>query len=119
MTACVTIDFKISICSVRKTKYKGCHVEQIAAARVNDQARDLNSCAAPATTDIAAAARQAIVKGRMVLSPEPEQPVYSTLLRSVSKQAKHVTGTADAMKRLRIDDMGRGCESENVTNAIL
>jgi hypothetical protein len=101
MTACVIIALRTSLCTIMKAKYTGCHLEQMAAARAHDNARDFNRCAALATRETAAAATHAMLTVRRPPPPAFPHSERSTLFRSVSKHAKHTTATEDATKAQR------------------
>ena len=101
LTAYVTIAIRTSLCTVTKAKYMGCHFEQIAAARVHDNARDFKRCAALAIRETAAATTHVMLTRPRLPPPAPPHSEPSTLFRSVSKHAKHATAAADAKKTPR------------------
>ena len=101
MTACVIIALRTSLCTIMKAKYTGCHLEQMAAARAHDNARDFKRRATLATRETAAATMHAVLTGPRLPLPAPPHSERSTLFRSVSKHAKHAAAAADATKTPR------------------
>ena len=98
----ITIALKIALSIDTTVKYKGCHFEQIAAARARNFERVLKRNATFAANTKAAATRLEVTVGCRMLPLGPKNPEmhseWKTLLRKVRRQTQQMAVKRDAAK---------------------
>ncbi len=98
----ITIALKIALSIDTTVKYKGCHFEQIAAARARNFERVLKRNATFAANTKTAATRLEVTAGRTMLPLVPKNPLmhseWKTLLRKVSRHTQQMAVKMDAAK---------------------